>query len=592
MRSRLGTIETDYSGRGIRYQVEVWHDGLNKYQVIRGSDRHVVKQKAAAKASQWDEQWAKRAAREQAAQEKENKKELAAEQTAEAQAALDDLENVLAHALSVGNVLDWESLKTQEGYSEPKPEAPAPRPPLTLPPPPEPPPSRPKPQREAYEPELGMLDRIFAARRQEKETVAQMEYTAALRAWEHQRDTAAQQYEHELDTHRTRVEHLKAQRQREEAARAEAYREELAAWERDRDAYLEEVEADNTAVDAQREAYLQSAPDAVAQYCDLVLTRSEYPEYFPQTFELEYIGDTGLLVADYQLPAKESLPRLKEVRYVASRDEFDHKTISESQLNKLYDALLYQMALRSLHELLEADTIGAVQAIVFNGYCRATDPATGQETEACVLSIQVGRDEFERINLAAVDPKACFKSLKGVAASKLHTMTPVAPVVTVSRDDARFTDSRAIVEHVAEGDNLAAMDWEDFEHLIRELFEREFAAGGGEVRVTQASRDGGVDAVIFDPDPIRGGKIVVQAKRYTNTVGVGAVRDLYGSVMNEGAMKGILVTTSDYGPDAYSFAKDKPLTLLSGSNLLHLLEKHGHQARIDLQEAKRLAAQS
>ena len=112
-----------------------------------------------------------------------------------------------------------------------------------------------------------------------------------------------------------------------------------------------------------------------------------------------------------------------------------------------------------------------------------------------------------------------------------------------------------------------------------------------EVKVTQASRDGGIDAVAFDPDPIRGGKIVIQAKRYTNTVGVSAVRDLYGTVMNEGANKGILVTTSDYGPDAYEFARGKPLTLLSGANLLHLLEKHGHKARIDLKEAKRLAAE-
>jgi restriction endonuclease len=95
----------------------------------------------------------------------------------------------------------------------------------------------------------------------------------------------------------------------------------------------------------------------------------------------------------------------------------------------------------------------------------------------------------------------------------------------------------------------------------------------------------------FDPDPIRGGKIVIQAKRYTNTVGVSAVRDLYGTVLNEGATKGILVTTADYGPDAYEFAKGKPLTLLSGSNLLQLLEKHGHKAKIDLREAKRILAE-
>ena len=97
-----------------------------------------------------------------------------------------------------------------------------------------------------------------------------------------------------------------------------------------------------------------------------------------------------------------------------------------------------------------------------------------------------------------------------------------------------------------------------------------------------------MDAIAFDPDPIRGGKIVIQAKRYTNVVGVSAVRDLFGTVMNEGATKGILVTTADYGSDAYEFAKGKPLTLLNGSNLLNLLEKHGHKAKIDLKEAKLL----
>ena len=79
---------------------------------------------------------------------------------------------------------------------------------------------------------------------------------------------------------------------------------------------------------------------------------------------------------------------------------------------------------------------------------------------------------------------------------------------------------------------------------------------------------------------------MIQAKRYTNVVGVSAVRDLYGTVMNEGATKGILVTTSNYGNDAYSFAQGKPLTLMNGANLLYLLAKHGYKARIDIKEAK------
>jgi restriction system protein len=52
-------------------------------------------------------------------------------------------------------------------------------------------------------------------------------------------------------------------------------------------------------------------------------------------------------------------------------------------------------------------------------------------------------------------------------------------------------------------------------------------------------------------------------------------------MMNEGANKGILVTTSGYGSDAFDFAKNKPIELIDGSGLLYLLEHHaGMRARI------------
>ena len=64
----------------------------------------------------------------------------------------------------------------------------------------------------------------------------------------------------------------------------------------------------------------------------------------------------------------------------------------------------------------------------------------------------------------------------------------------------------------------------EFESLITNLFEKM----GLETRQTQASRDGGVDCVAYDLRPIFGGKVIIQAKRYKNTVGVSAVRDLFG----------------------------------------------------------------
>ena len=79
--------------------------------------------------------------------------------------------------------------------------------------------------------------------------------------------------------------------------------------------------------------------------------------------------------------------------------------------------------------------------------------------------------------------------------------------------------------------------------------------------------------------------MVIQAKRYKHTVGVSAVRDLFGTVQNEGASKGILVTTSGYGKASFEFADGKPLELLSGSNLMYLLKEHaGVEARIVMPE--------
>src|SRR6202040_2625622 len=110
--------------------------------------------------------------------------------------------------------------------------------------------------------------------------------------------------------------------------------------------------------------------------------------------------------------------------------------------------------------------------------------------------------------------------------------------------------------------NLMDLSPTEFEELITNLF----AKMGLETRLTQASRAGGVDCVAYDQRPILGGKVIIQAKRYKNTVGVSAVRDLYGTMHNEGASKGILVTTSGYGKSAFKFADGKPLELLSGPN--------------------------
>ena len=537
------------------------------YRHIRGTDRYVVEQKAAMLKRQWDERLEKKLKQERIAeqkriekintiQSKEAKKELGATKTEEAIQVLLGLQQTLKLTLTVNDKIEWDSLLDTSDYNEPKPTVIKSK---AIP-------EEPKLSDPAYQPELSFIDKFLPARKIAKTHELVKKYQFDHYNWSHEREKI-----------------LAANR-----ALAEKLAKETRIWETRKKEFKENQNKRNEKIREHKRNYLICDAAAITDYCELVLSKSQYPDFFPMEWDLQYNPDSKILLIDYSLPSMDKLPTLKAIKYVATQDSFSEIHLSPSELSNRYDDLLYQVCLRTIHEIYEADSINAIASVVFNGWVNSVDKATGNDVNACIMSVQSGKDEFLAINLAKVDPKTCFKQLKGVGSSKLHGLSPIAPIIKLDKEDKRFISAYDVADGLNESDNLAAMDWQDFEHLIREMFQKEFSISGGEVKITQASRDGGVDAVAFDPDPIRGGKIVIQAKRYANVVGVSAVRDLYGTTMNEGATKGILVTTSDYGPDAYEFAKGKPLTLLNGSNLLHLLEKHGHKARIDLKEAKKL----
>ena len=562
------------TGRVTGFQVEAWHDGLNEHRVLSDRDYGVLNNKLEAQLARWAEKYDKRVEREEREAQRKAGREAAERETEEAQEALQACRDILNHTLVVDDRVDWESLKSHEPMTrEPKKtkgikydndtgrpvsyrtsRRPSGSAPIYMP------------------PHLNILDHIFSSMRDRKEKQAQASFRRGLKKWEDDSDKA----------------------DREDAKRQEILDSEHKDWESEEAEYKKRQDSANAEVDAFRDSYehwdgQDSRP--IEEHAELVLNASAYPDWIGIDYDLGFNVDTKTIVIDYRLPLGESMPSIKGVTYVQSRDELKHSHISAGEKNTLYESVLYQLALRTIHELYEADEVSALDAIVFNGWVESVDPATGQRGESCIMSVQARREEFLGLNLAEIEPRACYRALKGVSAAKLATLTPVQPILKLDTGDRRFVESKEVAQDLSAESNLATMDWETFEHLVREVFEQEFVSDGGEVKVTQASRDGGVDAVAFDPDPIRGGKYVIQAKRYTRTVGVAAVRDLYGTVVHEGADRGILVTTSDYGADSVGFAKDKPITLINGAQLLSLLEKHGHRARIDLREARTLQAE-
>ncbi len=561
-------------------------DGSGRAEIVQGTDVNEVFHRALRKKSRWARKLA---------DDKDFVRQLVNGLTDKLQQRTKSLQDILANVIKCGSGVDWEAWKEKGEFTETKPEEPSFLPIVTKlgksaePFSPERPP---RPELVGMPREPLRTDKIFQNATSIVERVKSKldphffdaKFKLAHEDWNSRKRNLEEINSKLVEQHQELLAIWK-----ENCNRLREYQDRLLRWNEMKAAFYQAQKDENKSVDELRaNLHNSKSSELLRFFFRKVLEKTNHSIEYRRKVDIEYKAEQKLLLVDYLMPSIEDLPHHKELKYIQARDEIVEVFISDKQLNELYDEAMYQIALSCLHQMYATDEFGALDIIVFNGWAQSVDRRTGQDTNSCILSIQVSANEFKSINLSKVEPKACFKALKGIGSSKLHSITPVAPVMRMSREDKRFVEAYAVVDGLNNADNLAAMDWLDFENLIRELFEKEFSVNGGEVKITQASRDGGVDAIAFDPDPIRGGKMVIQAKRYTNVVGVSAVRDLYGTLINEGATKGILVTTSEYGPDAYEFAKGKPLALLSGGNLLALLEKHGHRAKIDLAEAKRI----
>jgi len=373
-------------------------------------------------------------------------------------------------------------------------------------------------------------------------------------------------------------EKAKAKHAAAEAARQQRLAEARRAYEQQRRQIDAEGAAHNEEIDRFGAALAAAEPNAVVAYFGLVLGNSVYPEDFPQRYRLAYVPDSRLIVVEYLLPTVAVIPRIREYRYDRARDEVLTVTRPTDEIHRRYAEVIAQISLRTVHELFEADRTRLVETIVFNGIVETIHPGTGQPVRPCLVTLRTERKTFTAINLANVDPSACLRHLRATVSSRPEELVPVRPVLEFDVVDKRFVDEVDVLADLDQRPNLLALSTAEFEGVIRDLF----AKLGLETKTTRAAPDGGVDCVAFDPRPLFGGKVVIQARRHRGTMDVSAVRDLFGTVLDEGATKGILVTTSSYGPDSVEFASGKPLELIDGSQLLHLLAEHADvRARID-----------
>ena len=348
------------------------------------------------------------------------------------------------------------------------------------------------------------------------------------------------------------------------------------AYEASRLKYEAKIVAYNAEVDRFAAAVAASDPKSVVEYFAMVLGNSIYPDDFPQHFRLAFQPKRRHLLIEYHLPPAEVIPIVKEYRYDQNRDDLVATPRDEMEIRRRYTQIIAQVALRTVHEIVEADRGALVSLVSFNGIVDTIDRRTGQFVRPCLVSVQADRATFEAIKLRRVDPVACLKHLQSKVSEQPDELDGVTPMIDFDREaDADLTGEFNVLADIDERPNLEELPDGKYLELLGDLFGNMGLEMGNPIET-----DTGARWLAVDPRPIFGGKVVVDAARSSGS-GAAAARALAEAVAATGATKGILVSTGGFETTAHEEASGRPLELVDGSGLLNLLAEHsGLKARI------------
>jgi restriction system protein len=242
-------------------------------------------------------------------------------------------------------------------------------------------------------------------------------YQASVAAAQQEHERAVANCQREREQIVSRRKDALAAHARAEAARATALKAAQAAYAKS----CEAREADAAEQNRRLEEFIANlgygATEAVKEYISIVLSNSVYPECFPVNHEFSFDPAVSELVLTVLVPGPDKIPTTKAYKYTKSSDEITETALTQKAIRERYEGAVHQVALRSIHEVFEADRRGLIKTISLNVGTETTDPATGRETFVPFVVAGAERNTFLQFDLSAVIPEATLAHL-GAAVSK------------------------------------------------------------------------------------------------------------------------------------------------------------------------------
>ena len=355
------------------YEAEVDNEYLKKHRVVKAKSTDELETKVQQLVKTWAEQEIRKRIVDGKRDAKERAQAEAERLDKEAKKTLADAKSLLIATLAIDDRIDWEAERdTREfkrfSFSKP-PQRPAPTDPVVPP-----------------KPGLAWLlrgrFRKWEATCEETVRLHQKAETKAQQDWQE----AVRQHEQAREEARNHHKSDKAQ-------------------------FLAEQERSTKALVEFRRALEAGEVSAVVEYCSRVLERSQYPDWVVMSNKVEFDEESRFVVVELELPPPDTAPTAAGYKFVTRGNNVEPISLKTKEAAALYESILDQLVLRTVHEIIEGCYIDTVAGVLLNGWVTNVNKATGNDSRKRLRSVVTDRATFEALDLDRIDPASCIRHL-------------------------------------------------------------------------------------------------------------------------------------------------------------------------------------
>jgi hypothetical protein len=349
------------------------------------------------------------------------------------------INRIVAESVKSESMPDFDGLIKREKFPAKKYHIPEPKEPIFSKSPkliniPNPPKELPIPQKPSlddlkYQAQIGILEKIFTKRKEQKIQQSERIYQSDLAAWTEQKLAIEKSHRKKMFDWESKVNEIKNRNSEiliefelKKHQSVERFKIRMSKWlsaknefdtdqNRIRDLCLNRQNHFNEIIRKAKKYFSSKSVDGIEEYFLLVCNQIKFPIQMPDKCSIKYNIDSKQIEIKHHLPSIDKIPDLESVAYCQSSNAVVENKISKNNIKILHHEIIAKIALRTLIDVCRSDRKGDLSILHYSGWVKENEKSTGNKILKETLAIKTRPESILKINAKNVDAQAWLESL-------------------------------------------------------------------------------------------------------------------------------------------------------------------------------------